>query len=117
MKPVVCGDELDIYVPSEGCTDCDLALSRIDNLMADDIGVDPKSLSFYDGSTAYVHNIQENLDELKYQIDNAQAGIIDLDTLKQNELVSGTNIKTINGISLLGSGNITIGGGGGFLTI
>ena len=31
----------------------------------------------------------------------------------QEELVSGTNIKTINGTSVLGSGNITIQGGGG----
>ena len=32
---------------------------------------------------------------------------------KQTTLVSGTNIKTINGASILGSGNITIEGGGG----
>ena len=32
---------------------------------------------------------------------------------KQDILVSGTNIKTINGTSLLGSGNITIEAGGG----
>jgi hypothetical protein len=32
---------------------------------------------------------------------------------KQAALVSGTNIKTINGTSLLGSGNIVISGGGG----
>ena len=32
---------------------------------------------------------------------------------KQDKLVSGTNIKTINGQSILGSGNITIEGGGG----
>lgn len=32
---------------------------------------------------------------------------------KQDVLVSGTNIKTINGTSLLGSGNITIEAGGG----
>lgn len=32
---------------------------------------------------------------------------------KQDKLVSGSNIKTINGYSLLGSGNITIEGGGG----
>ena len=32
---------------------------------------------------------------------------------KQDALVSGTNIKTINGTSLLGSGNITIEAGGG----
>jgi hypothetical protein len=33
--------------------------------------------------------------------------------LKQDTLVSGTNIKTINGNSILGSGNLTISGGGG----
>lgn len=32
---------------------------------------------------------------------------------KQDTLVSGTNIKTINNQDLLGSGNITVGGGGG----
>ena len=31
----------------------------------------------------------------------------------QEKLVAGTNLKTINGNSLLGSGNITISGGGG----
>ena len=35
------------------------------------------------------------------------------DTTLQEQLVSGTNIKTINNQSLLGSGNITIQGGGG----
>lgn len=34
------------------------------------------------------------------------------DNTKQNLLVSGSNIKTINNQSLLGSGNITIEGGG-----
>ena len=37
----------------------------------------------------------------------------DLADSKQDELVSGTNIKTINNQSLLGSGNIDIQGGGG----
>lgn len=32
---------------------------------------------------------------------------------KQDELVSGTNIKTINGSSILGSGDLVVGGGGG----
>jgi len=32
--------------------------------------------------------------------------------LKQDALVSGTTIKTINNVSLLGSGNITVGGSG-----
>lgn len=49
-------------------------------------------------------------------------GVVDLGTVitshqdisgKQDKLVSGTNIKTINGTSILGSGNITIEGGSG----
>lgn len=36
---------------------------------------------------------------------------------KQDTLVSGTNIKTINGNSLLGSGDLTVGGGGGAVDI
>ena len=43
-----------------------------------------------------------DLEPLKTSIDN-----------KQDTLVSGTNIKTINGESILGSGNITISGGSG----
>ena len=35
------------------------------------------------------------------------------DNTKQDTLISGTNIKTINNQTLLGSGNITIQGGGG----
>ena len=34
-----------------------------------------------------------------------------LDTKKQDELVSGTNIKTSNGTSVLGSGDLTVTGG------
>lgn len=49
-------------------------------------------------------------------------GVVDLGTVitshqdisgKQDELISGINIKTINGASILGSGNITIEGGSG----
>lgn len=36
---------------------------------------------------------------------------------KQDTLVSGTNIKTVNNQSLLGSGNIEIQGGGGSTTV
>ena len=39
-----------------------------------------------------------------------------LNETKQATLVSGTNIKTINGNSLLGSGDLTIAGGGGDVT-
>ena len=38
--------------------------------------------------------------------------IADTVAAKQDTLVSGTNIKTINGTSVLGSGDITVGGGG-----
>ena len=50
------------------------------------------------------------------------SGVVDLGTVitahqdisgKQDKLESGTNIKTINGTSILGSGNITIEGGSG----
>ena len=36
---------------------------------------------------------------------------------KQDTLISGTNIKTINGESILGQGNIEIKGGGGYATL
>ena len=51
---------------------------------------------------------------------NPSSGVVDLGTVitahqdisgKQDKLVSGTNIKTINGTSILGSGDITISGG------
>lgn len=49
---------------------------------------------------------------------NPSSGVVDLGTVvtdvsgKQDKLVSGTNIKTVNGQSILGSGDITISGGG-----
>ena len=46
----------------------------------------------------------------KTETDNA---ITAAKSTKQDTLVSGTNIKTINGETLLGEGNITIEGGGG----
>lgn len=46
----------------------------------------------------------------KTEVDNA---ITAATSTKQDTLVSGTNIKTINNISILGSGNIDIQGGGG----
>lgn len=53
---------------------------------------------------------------------NPSSGVVDLGTVitehqdisgKQDTLVSGSNIKTINGTSILGSGNIVISGGSG----
>jgi hypothetical protein len=57
----------------------------------------------------------------KYQTDNqaifndATSSIQGQLDSKQDDLVSGTNIKTVNGQSLLGAGNLTISGGGGSL--
>lgn len=57
---------------------------------------------------------------------NPSSGVVDLGTVitehqdlsgYQPKLVSGTNIKTINGKSLLGEGNIQIEGGGGSVEI
>lgn len=54
-------------------------------------------------------------------VSKGTSGVVDLGTVitehqslsgKQDKLVSGTNIKTINGTSLLGSGNIEISSGG-----
>ena len=58
---------------------------------------------------------QEAFDSLVNTVDNIDADVAQLTKdvqEKQDKLVSGTNIKTINGQSLLGSGNITISGGG-----
>lgn len=46
-------------------------------------------------------------------LDNNGDNIGEIVSGKQDELVSGTNIKTVNGQSLLGSGNISIQGGSG----
>lgn len=52
----------------------------------------------YGGVTALVKQLK-NWFALKTEI-----------TSKQDKLVSGTNIKTINGESILGSGNLAVGG-------
>lgn len=54
----------------------------------------------------------ENADILDIEIKAVKDDILD----KQDTLVSGTNIKTINGEPILGSGNIDIEGGSGGAT-
>ena len=46
------------------------------------------------------------------RLDGLDSDVASLDAEKQDGLVSGTSIKTVNGESLLGSGNIEIDGGG-----
>lgn len=50
------------------------------------------------------------------RLNHIEEGIYDNSVGKQEELVSGENIKTINGQSILGSGNIVIEGGSGGTT-
>ena len=51
-------------------------------------------------------SLDSNVSDLATAIGTALKG-------KQDTLVSATNIKTINGVSVLGSGNMVISGGGG----
>jgi len=44
---------------------------------------------------------------------DVQAALAELDAEKQAALISATNIKTVNGLSLLGAGNLAIEGGAG----
>ena len=71
----------------------------------------PKALTFgsktYDGSSAQTITASD-LGALTSHQDISG---------KQDKLVSGTNIKTINGNSILGSGNLTISGGGGSISV
>ena len=53
-------------------------------------------------------------DNLKIVIAKVNENIDDIYIEKQDTLVSGTNIKTINGTSVLGSGNIAISGGSSY---
>ena len=68
--------------------------------------------------TQQLETIQQDITEVKHDITTAEGEISDIKqqvtTLsseldsKQDKLVSGTNIKTVNGQSLLGNGNIQI---------
>ena len=73
--------------------------------------------------TAYTANTQTEIDNaVSGKVDSSRvdeieevtaSALVELHSTKQDILVSGTNIKTINNQSLLGSGNIEIQGGSG----
>lgn len=50
--------------------------------------------------------------DLQTESNQLQSDLNTIDSDKQNNLISGTNIKSINQISLLGAGNYFLGGGG-----
>ena len=96
------------------------------------IPVVPTNVSSFVNDAGYLTQHQSLAEYYtKTQVDTALAGKVsqtefdtkeevisnalnDLESDKQDVLISGTNIKTINNESILGSGNITISGGGTF---
>lgn len=79
-----------------------------------------------DAFTAYTANTKTEIDNaVSGKVDSSRvdeieevtaSALVELHNTKQDILVSGTNIKTINNESILGSGNIEIQGGGGSYT-
>lgn len=66
------------------------------------------------GSADIVTSWESTLSDTKVPSEKLTKDSLDA---KQDSLVSGTNIKTVNNNSLLGSGNITIQGGGGDIDV
>ena len=67
-----------------------------------------KTFQTLDKTAVGLNNV-DNTSDANKPVSTAQATAIGL---KQDALVSGTNIKTVNGTSVLGSGDIIISGGG-----
>ena len=57
-----------------------------------------------------VSTLKTDVSTLKTDVSGLKTDVSGLKTSKQNTLVSGTNIKTINGETILGEGDITVGG-------
>ena len=73
------------------------------------------ALTVKDPNTFYVITDAQGADLSNYYTKSETSGATEISTAlnaKQDTLVSGTNIKTINNESILGSGNIEIEGGG-----
>lgn len=97
------------------------------NVIADLFLGDRKELELYykwwgrpnNSEAVSIRNASQSLDGAMSAEDKTKLDSINVETLatkeelsaKQDTLVSGTNIKTVNGESILGSGNIAIGGG------
>lgn len=72
----------------------------------------------YDGTNPTTsESLQQYLNNNEYVVATAfndlNDRLIAVESGKQETLISGTNLKTVNGVSLLGSGNLYIEGGGG----
>lgn len=90
-----------------------------------DAGKQPISIpltSIFDPSNYYDKTaIDSKMQDIDARLDEDEevtgAALNALEGSKQDNLVSGTNIKTINGESILGSGNIAIQGGGAEISV
>ena len=72
------------------------------------------ALSVKDPNTFYIITDAQGADLSQYYTSaQTESAITQAVSGKQDTLISGTNIKTINNESILGSGNINIQGGGG----
>ena len=67
--------------------------------------------AFFAGSPSYPLFLHGSTERPKYNVNNVELALLSDVDAKQDALISGTNIKTINGESILGSGDITISGG------
>lgn len=86
------GTSTDLYAPSGGSS------------------VEPATAApIVDGTAAVGTSAKYAREDHVHPTDTSRAAASDL-AGKQETLVSGTNIKTINGDSILGSGNLTVGG-------
>lgn len=86
------------------------------------IGYEPASYTSVEGLTTRVATLEERVEDLTAS--RANVSLNNLDEVgeakfnaKQDVLISSTNIKTINGESVLGSGDIKIKGGGSGLEV
>lgn len=123
------GDLVDVYTAGDGLQ---LAASNKFNVVIDStsdsyLTVGPNGVKLI-GVAAAINSVRSEFEESNQQLigsieaetvrateveNNLVGQIYTLDSQKQNTLVSGTNIKTINGESLVGAGNIEITAGAG----
>lgn len=116
--------DLSNYYTKEECNSTFATISQMENkvdkeegksLIEDEEIARLATLTNYD-DTAINEQIatlnSSKLDVSTYTTDKTNFATIEQLNEKQNALISGENIKTINGNSLLGSGDITITGGG-----
>lgn len=91
------------------------AQTQIDNSISGKVDIDVFTAYTANTKTEIDNAVSEKVDSSRVdEIEEVTASaLVELNSTKQNILVSGTNIKTINNESILGSGNIEIQGGSG----